>query len=84
MLNPASVATHRLRPLAASVLLGLLRTTIVVAAYESHRVFQVLVLALGPLLWLRLPLQSPTLRRIRFLDGGAGRGGGGVVVPAWW
>ncbi|MBB3196971.1 sulfatase-like hydrolase/transferase [Roseateles terrae] len=57
----------RITPLVAAALLCLTLAGILILTYESHRVAQVFVLALAPLLWLRWPLTSARLAALRFL-----------------
>lgn len=48
-------------------LLGLLLLGSILPVYEGHRALQLAVLALPPLLWLRLPVSSTALRSRRFV-----------------
>lgn len=68
MLNRLPLAFRfRLTPPVAATLLGLTLAGILTLAYDSHRVAQVFVLALAPLLWLRWPVRSARLATLRFL-----------------
>ncbi len=55
----------RLSPPVAALLLGLTLLTALVLAYDRHRVAQVFILALAPLLWLRWPVRSEGIARVR-------------------
>lgn len=62
-LLPAAV--RRMSPPVAALLLGLMLATAFLLAHDRHRVAQVFVLALGPVLWLRWPVRSAGIARLR-------------------